>query len=212
MQVQAAIPYDDNYAPRPRQMDANSQTAFSNAFSWMQMFALRLNFHWSLFQRVQLNIPAMVQIMAWRRPGDKWLSEPMMVSLPTHICIARLQWVNTGLVSPILIVIYLGIMWTTRSNNFLITKIYELVEIAPSVFQTLSTKPDLYLVVWSPLADSIDKRFNHLVFVKLNLIIYLHTVKSYYWFSLAKGKLKFAKFTIIFVTISVFIWDWDMNK
>ena len=32
------------------------------------------------------NIPAMVQIMAWRRPGDKPLSEPMMVSLPTHIC------------------------------------------------------------------------------------------------------------------------------
>ena len=32
------------------------------------------------------NIPALVQIMAWRRPGDKPLSEPMMVSLPTHIC------------------------------------------------------------------------------------------------------------------------------
>ena len=41
------------------------------------------------------NIPAMVQIMAWRRPGDKPLSEPMMVSLPTHICVARPQWVLT---------------------------------------------------------------------------------------------------------------------
>ena len=30
-------------------------------------------------------IPALVQIMAWRRPGDKLLSEPRMVSLPTHI-------------------------------------------------------------------------------------------------------------------------------
>ena len=30
------------------------------------------------------NIPALVQIMAWRRPGDKPLSEPMMVSLLTH--------------------------------------------------------------------------------------------------------------------------------
>ena len=27
------------------------------------------------------NIPALVQIMAWRRPGDKPLSEPMMVNL-----------------------------------------------------------------------------------------------------------------------------------
>ena len=41
------------------------------------------------------NIPAMAQIMAWRRPGDKPLSETMMVSLPTHICVARPQWVNT---------------------------------------------------------------------------------------------------------------------
>ena len=33
--------------------------------------------------------------MAWRRPGDKPLSEPMMVRSPTHICVARPQWVNT---------------------------------------------------------------------------------------------------------------------
>ena len=39
-------------------------------------------------------IPTLVLIMAWRRPGDKPLSEPMMVSLPTHICITRPQWVN----------------------------------------------------------------------------------------------------------------------
>ena len=46
------------------------------------------------------NIPALVQIMSWRRPGDKPLSEPMMVSLSTHICITRPQWVKqskTGL-------------------------------------------------------------------------------------------------------------------
>ena len=40
------------------------------------------------------NIPALVQIMAWRRPGDKPLSEPMVVNLLTHICVARPQWVN----------------------------------------------------------------------------------------------------------------------
>ena len=32
--------------------------------------------------------------MAWRRTGDKPLSEPMMVSLPTYLCITRPQWVN----------------------------------------------------------------------------------------------------------------------
>ena len=30
------------------------------------------------------NIPSLVQIMAWRRPGDKPISEPMMDSLLTH--------------------------------------------------------------------------------------------------------------------------------
>ena len=40
------------------------------------------------------NIPALVQIMAWRSPGDRPLSETMLVSLPTHICVTRPQWVN----------------------------------------------------------------------------------------------------------------------
>ena len=45
------------------------------------------------------NIPALVQIMAWRRPGDKPLSEPTLVSLLTHICITRPQWVNDGILN-----------------------------------------------------------------------------------------------------------------
>ena len=45
------------------------------------------------------DIPAMVQIMAWRRPGDKPLYEPMMVRLPTHICVTRPQWVKAPFVN-----------------------------------------------------------------------------------------------------------------
>ena len=41
------------------------------------------------------NIPVLVQIMAWRRPGDKPLSESMMVSILKHICVTRPQWVIT---------------------------------------------------------------------------------------------------------------------
>ena len=41
------------------------------------------------------NISALVQIMACCRPGDKPLSEPMMVRLPKHICITRPQWVDS---------------------------------------------------------------------------------------------------------------------
>ena len=40
------------------------------------------------------NIPALIQIMAWRRPGDKPLSEQMMVSSLTHICVTWPQWVK----------------------------------------------------------------------------------------------------------------------
>ena len=39
------------------------------------------------------NITALVQIMAWRRLGDKPLSEPIMVGLPMHISVTRPQWV-----------------------------------------------------------------------------------------------------------------------
>ena len=40
------------------------------------------------------NIPALVQIMAWCRPGDKPLSDPMMVKLLTHIVVTWPQWVK----------------------------------------------------------------------------------------------------------------------
>ena len=41
------------------------------------------------------NIPALVQIMAWRRLGDKPLSEPMLACSPTHICVSWPQWVKS---------------------------------------------------------------------------------------------------------------------
>ena len=44
------------------------------------------------------NIPTLVPIMAWRRPGDKPLSEPMMVNLLPHTCVTRSQWVK-GLIT-----------------------------------------------------------------------------------------------------------------
>ena len=42
------------------------------------------------------NNPALVQIMAWRRPGDKPLSEPRMENLVTHICVTLPQWVKVS--------------------------------------------------------------------------------------------------------------------
>ena len=40
------------------------------------------------------NIPWLVQIMAWPRPGRKPLSAPLVVRLLTHVCITRPKWVK----------------------------------------------------------------------------------------------------------------------
>ena len=74
------------------------QTIFSNAFLWMKMNKYGLRFHKRLFPMVQSTIfQALVQIVAWHLPGDKLLSEPMMVSLLTHICDTCPQWINARL-------------------------------------------------------------------------------------------------------------------
>ena len=40
------------------------------------------------------NIPALVQIMVWRQSGNKPLTEPLVVRLPTHTCVTRPQRVK----------------------------------------------------------------------------------------------------------------------
>ena len=75
---------------------AVSQTMFSNAFSFMKMFAFWLDISLKVVPKGPINnIAALIQVMAWRRSGDKPLSEPMMVRLPTHISFTRPQRVNT---------------------------------------------------------------------------------------------------------------------
>ena len=76
-------------------MDAISQTTCSNTFSWIKKvwISIKISLNFDLKDPIN-NIPALVQIMAWRRPGDKPLSELMMHSLLTHICVTRHQWVK----------------------------------------------------------------------------------------------------------------------
>ena len=62
------------------------------------------------------NIPALVQIMAWRRPGDKPLSGPMMVSLLTHLCVTRPQWVKAYFWLYLDISDYVSLCDTGRAN------------------------------------------------------------------------------------------------
>ena len=76
--------------------------AFLNAFSSIKIYYFLIKISLEFVPKGSINnIPAMIQIMAWRRPGDKPLSEPMMVSLPTHICVIRPQWVKyNGYICP----------------------------------------------------------------------------------------------------------------
>ena len=56
-----------------------------------------------------INHITFVHIMAWRRPGDKPLSEWKVYRLPTHICVTRPQWVNIG---------YMLDVWKNPRTNF----------------------------------------------------------------------------------------------
>ena len=89
-------PYINSLRQRPNRRhfaDDIFKCIFENENEWISP-RIPLKF----VPRVRINnIPALVQIMAWRRPGDKPLSEPMMVSLLTHICVTRPQWVNHGI-------------------------------------------------------------------------------------------------------------------
>ena len=84
-------------------MDAISQTIFSSAFSCENVWIPIKNSLKLVPKGLIINIPALVQIMAWRRSGDKPLSEPMMASLPTHICVARPQWVKVAYICELLV-------------------------------------------------------------------------------------------------------------
>ena len=80
---------------RPRQNGRHFADAIFKCIFLNENARISLKISLEFVPKVRINnIPALVQIMAWRRPGDKPLSEPMMVSLLTHICITRPQWVN----------------------------------------------------------------------------------------------------------------------
>ena len=77
-------------------MNAISQTTFSSACSWMKMWGIPTEISLKFVPKDPINnTPALVQIIAWRRPGDKPLSESMAVSSLTHICVTQPQGVNT---------------------------------------------------------------------------------------------------------------------
>ena len=79
----------------PDKMVDISQMTFSNAFSWMNKFVFRLEFHWSLSWRVPIdNKSALVQVMAWRLLGAKPLHEAMLIQFIDAYMWHCGKWVN----------------------------------------------------------------------------------------------------------------------
>ena len=61
-------------------MAAISQTIFSYTFSWMKIYVSWSKFLRSFFTKFPIdNNPVLALIMAWRRIGDKPLSEPVLI-------------------------------------------------------------------------------------------------------------------------------------
>ena len=70
------------------------QKTFSNAFFYANVWiSIKISLKFVLNGLIN-NIPSLVQIMAWCKPGNKSLSDTMMVNLLMHICITPPQWVN----------------------------------------------------------------------------------------------------------------------
>ena len=80
---------------RPRQYDLNFADDTFKCFFLNEKVWISIKSSLKLVPTGPINnIPAFVQIMAWRWSGDKPLSEPMLIILLTHICVTRPQWVN----------------------------------------------------------------------------------------------------------------------
>ena len=89
------ITFDYVFALRPRQNGRHFADDTFNRISVNENVRIPIKLSLKFVPKGPINkIPALVQIMAWRRSGDKPLSEPMMVDLPMHICVIRPQWVK----------------------------------------------------------------------------------------------------------------------
>ena len=78
---------------RPRQKDRHLEADIFKCIFLNENLSISLKISLNCAPKVRINnFPAMVWILAWRRPGDKPLSEPMMVTLLTHTCVTQPQW------------------------------------------------------------------------------------------------------------------------
>ena len=80
---------------KPRQNDRHFPDDISKCIFFNENVWIAMNIQLKFVPKGPVNnIPVLVQWMVWHRPGNKPLSEPMMLRLSMHICIIQPRWVN----------------------------------------------------------------------------------------------------------------------
>ena len=111
-------------------------------------------------------ILALVQIMAWRRPGDKPLTETLMVRLLTHICVTRPQWVkwqsaygpgDGGVLLPSFAINWYKTMWQDSRTS--VTRPIRSLEAYAIIQKLRSVIADMYGDVFRSTAHSVLLHF-----------------------------------------------------
>ena len=92
---------------RPTQNGRHFADEFSTCISLNENFWIKEKSLTYVLYGLIDNMAALVQIMAWRRTGEKALSEAVMVCLLTHMCVSLPQWGKKKyLISDIHLLIY----------------------------------------------------------------------------------------------------------
>ena len=101
------------------------------------------------------NILALVQIMAWSRPGDKPLSEAVMVSLLTHICATRPRWVNSMMRCMLLMVILNMLLCIWKLHQGAIKNLFILFNVTSNWARWRLKSPASRLFVQTQIKENI---------------------------------------------------------
>ena len=129
------------------------------------------------------NVPALVPIMTWRRPGDKPSSEPMMVSLLTHTCATRPQWVK-----------YMNYHFFSSLHDIFpscahVQVVYVFISIVQSIFLSIISP----FCHWWPLPDYAPKHnlFNTVMLNSLAIYSNLKLLINFLFCIIQKRAIKF---------------------
>ena len=123
----------------------------------MNMYEFGIKFSLKFVPTCQINnIAALVQIMACRLPGDKPLSETMVISLLTHICVTRPHWVNVQMC--------FALIWYSQERSAYFSFAIDVQWSSETIILPLSQKRSrlkplhqIYGLLWQPMDEFIGK-------------------------------------------------------